>query len=273
LRPLRRRYGYFLQRALLVGGPREEYGVVRFDHLLHWVPHLDAAVRDYQALGFTVQPGGQHPQFGTHNAAWRLDTRYIELIAVRDEAAARTGLGPDWPHIAATLLAGGGAGAFAVLVADVAATVADLRSRGVAVDDPQVGLVRRADGTVGVWQSASLRHGPRWAPFFINYGRPIDDWAARFRGQGFPKDPWSLHGVTVEVTDPPASASWLGDIVGLDAVRIGQDVTEVRLPGGAISFARGPADRITDVVLTGRGAPKGSVAGLRYLVTGCGQAS
>ncbi len=62
-----------------------EYGVVKFDHLVHWVPDLDVAVRDYQALGFTVQRGGQHPQFGTHNAAWRLDTRYAELIAVRDE--------------------------------------------------------------------------------------------------------------------------------------------------------------------------------------------
>src|SRR5215468_3723948 len=61
-------------------------------------------IRDYQVLGFTVQPGGQHPQFGTHNAAWRLDTRYIELIAVRDEAVARAG--PDWPEIDATLRAG-----------------------------------------------------------------------------------------------------------------------------------------------------------------------
>jgi len=75
----------------------------------------------------------------------------------------------------------------------------------------------------------------------------------------------------VEVPDPPASAGWLGNVFGLDVVRIGQDAAEVRLPGGAISFARGPADRITAVVLTGPGAPKGSVAGLHYLVTGSGQ--
>jgi catechol 2,3-dioxygenase-like lactoylglutathione lyase family enzyme len=245
---------------------------VQFDHLMHWVPDLDAAVRDYRALGFSVQPGGQHPQFGTHNAAWRLDSRYIELIAVRDEAAARIRFGPDWPELAATLRSGG-AGAFGVLVADVAATVADLRSRGIPVGDPQAGSIRRADGSTGVWQSAGLRHGPRWAPFFINYGLPIDDWAARFREQGYPKDPWSLQSVRAEVPDPAASASWLGDIVGLDAIRIAQDVAEVRLPGCAITFARGPADRITAVVLTGRGAPKGPVAGLHYLVTNPGQAS
>ena len=30
-----------------------------------------------------------------------------------------------------------------------------------------------------------------WAPLFINYGLPIDDWAARSRKQGFPKDSWA----------------------------------------------------------------------------------
>ena len=104
-----------------------EYGVVRFDHLVHGVPDLGADMRDYQALGFTVQPAGQHPQFGRHNAGWRLDTRYIELIAVRDEAAARAGMRPDWPQIDATLDAGGDVVGFGVLVADVTATVANLR--------------------------------------------------------------------------------------------------------------------------------------------------
>jgi hypothetical protein len=180
------------------------------------------------------------------------------------------GLGPGWPEIAATLRSGGGVGAFGILVADVAATVADLCSRGVPVDDPQAGSVRRADGSTGVWQSAMLQHGPRWAPFFINYGLPIDQWTARFREQGFPKDPWSLQSVRVEVPDPAASASWLADIVGLDVLPIAQDVAEVRLPGCAITFARGPADRITAVVLTGGCAPNRPVAGLHYLVTGCG---
>lgn len=141
------------------------------------------------------------------------------------------------------------------------------------MDDPQAGLIRRTDGSTGVWQSASLRQGPRWAPFFINYGRPVDEWTARFREQGYPKDPWSLQSVRVEVPDPLASASWLGDIFGLDAMRIAQDCAEVRLPGCAITFARGPADRITAVVLTGRGAPNGPVAGLQYLATGYGPAS
>ena len=74
--------------------------------------------------------------------------------------------------------------------------------------------------------------------------------------------------MTVEVPDPPPSASWLADVFGLDVVRTGPDVAEVPLPGCAITFAPGPADRITAVVFTGLGPPKGSVAGLRYLDSG-----
>jgi len=218
-------------------------------------------IRDYQVLGFTVQPGGQHPQFGTHNAAWRLDTRYIELIAVRDEAVARAG--PDWPEIDATLRAGGGVGGFGVLVADVRATVASLRSRGIRVGDPQAGSIRRADGSTSVWLGASLRDGPGWAPFFVNYGLPIGEWAARFREQGFRRIHGAPLGVTVEVPDLAASAGWLADVLGLEGLPIGQDAARVPLPGCAITFARGPPDRITAVTLTGPGAPTGSVAGLR----------
>jgi hypothetical protein len=143
-----------------------------------------------------------------------------------------------------------------------------LRSRGVSVGDPQAGSVQRTDGSTGVRQGAVLQDGPRWAPFFINFGLPIDDWFVRFREQGFPKDPWALQAVRVEVLDHLTSASWLADVFGLDVVHIGQDTAQVSLPGCAITFAPGPGDRITAVALTGPGAPKGSVAGLRYLDTG-----
>lgn len=118
------------------------------------------------------------------------------------------------------------------------ATVADLRSRGVPVGDPQAGSVQRTDGSTGVWQSASVRDRPRWAPFFISYGLPVDQWTARFKEQGFPKDPWALHGVVVEVPDPAASAGWLADVFGLDVVRIGQDAARFPCPAAQ---SRSPA--------------------------------
>ena len=77
-------------------------------------------------------------------------------------------------------------------------------------------------------------------------------------------DPWALHGMTVQVPDPAASASWLGNVFALDVVHIGQDAAEVRLrdhvrPRSCGSHRRGRPHRAR--------RPLGSVAGLRYLDT------
>jgi hypothetical protein len=42
--------------------------VPRLDHLVMLVGYLDRAVRDYEELGFTVTPGGEHADGLTHNA-------------------------------------------------------------------------------------------------------------------------------------------------------------------------------------------------------------
>jgi len=237
---------------------------MQFDHLMHWVPDLDAAMNDYRALGFTIQPGGEHPGVGTHNAAWRIDARYVELIAVHDEGVARAGFGPAWPAIDATLRAGGGALAFAVLVGDVAATVAQLRSRGVSVEDEQSGSIDQADGSTVTWALAFISEGPPWAPFFINYGAPRDELGASGE-QELPVGRWSLDRILVEVPDPVGSVTWLAGVLGLSVSQRGQDAVEVELPGCTIAFVRGSANRPTGVVLAGAHAPVGEVAGLRYL--------
>jgi len=55
--------------------------VQALDHVVIMVPDLDAAIRDYTELGFTVVAGGSHPT-GTHNALIAFaDGAYIELIA------------------------------------------------------------------------------------------------------------------------------------------------------------------------------------------------
>lgn len=237
---------------------------MHFDHLLHLVPDLEAATQAYQGLGFTIQPGGEHPGFGTRNAAWRIDAMYIELITVHDAGLARAALGPAWPTIEATLRAGGGGLGFGVLVSDVAATVTELRSRGVSVTDAQAGSLQRSDGSTKNWDLAFLPEGPPWAPFLINYRVPPEEWLARFRDQGFPIDPWSLDHLVVETSDPAASAGWLAGVLGLPVVQAGPGAVGVPLPGCTVRFARGSADRITQVVLAGADAPVGQVAGLYY---------
>jgi hypothetical protein len=184
---------------------------------------------------------------------------------VHDAGVARAGFGPAWPAIDATLRAGGGALAFAVLVGDVAATVARLRSRGVGVEDEQTGSVQQPNGSTVSWALAFLSEGPAWAPFFINYGASVDEWRTSFQGPGFPIDPWSLDRIVVEVSEPAADAGWLAGVLGLSVSEAGQDAVGVALPGCTITFVHGPANRPTGVVLTGVDAPVGEVAGLRFL--------
>lgn len=59
-----------------------------FDHAMISVRDLDEAVARYQALGFDVQFGGEHPGVGTHNAVISFGQKYIELLSVRDKSEA-----------------------------------------------------------------------------------------------------------------------------------------------------------------------------------------
>jgi catechol 2,3-dioxygenase-like lactoylglutathione lyase family enzyme len=56
------------------------------DHIVVVVKDLDQAAKDYEQLGFTVIPGGQHP-VGSHNVLISFrDGSYLEIIAFYREA-------------------------------------------------------------------------------------------------------------------------------------------------------------------------------------------
>jgi Glyoxalase-like domain len=139
-----------------------------------------------------------------------------------------------------------------------------VRTRGVSAEDAQTGSLQQPDGPAVGWALAFLSEGPAWAPFFINYGVPADEWSTRFQSPGYPTDPWSLDHIVLEASDPAGSANWLARVLGLPVSQLDQGAVGVSLPGCPISFAQGPANRITRVVLAGADAPAGVVAGVRY---------
>jgi hypothetical protein len=58
-----------------------------FDHIVHAVHDLDAAVEVYRGLGFQVGGRNRHPpDWGTQNHVVQLPGTYIELLAVADES-------------------------------------------------------------------------------------------------------------------------------------------------------------------------------------------
>lgn len=125
--------------------------MLQLDHVVIHVKNLDAAIADYAALGFNVQPGGTHADGATHNALVVFaDGSYIELIAF---------LKPDSPHRWGGWARRGYEGLidFALLPSSVGAVVAAARGRGLDYDGPVDGGRLRPDGERLVWQIGTPR--------------------------------------------------------------------------------------------------------------------
>ncbi|PWC12597.1 VOC family protein [Brenneria corticis] len=55
-----------------------------WDHVVHYVNHLDEAIARFNENGLVAFPGGSHPGWGTHNALSYFGLTYIEFLGIRD---------------------------------------------------------------------------------------------------------------------------------------------------------------------------------------------
>jgi catechol 2,3-dioxygenase-like lactoylglutathione lyase family enzyme len=134
------------------------------DHLVILVRDLAQAVGDYEALGFTVMPGGTHADGLTHNALISFaDGTYLELIAFVDPADPRDN-GWGWRQF---LAAGGGLIDYCVASDDLEADVVAFRAAGFSMSGPTLGGRRRPDGAELGWLSARFWQAGRELPFLI----------------------------------------------------------------------------------------------------------
>jgi hypothetical protein len=117
------------------------------DHIVILVEELEATMRDYESIGFTVTPGGEHADGASHNALVGFaDGSYLELIAFRREAPAHRW----WRHTAA----GEGLIDFALLPGPIEEVVAAAAARGLQLNGPIAGGRERPDGVRLQWQTA-----------------------------------------------------------------------------------------------------------------------
>lgn len=127
--------------------------ITGIDHVVVLVANLDEAMAAWRARGFAVERGGEHPGWGTENALIPLrDGTYLELLAVQDPAlAARHRL---WRAPDGGMRAPGEYGGFALASDELAADVAAMRARSLAIGDVLDGGRRRPDGQEVRWRLA-----------------------------------------------------------------------------------------------------------------------
>src|SRR5689334_10845523 len=122
--------------------------ISRVDHIVILVKELEAAVRDYTELGFTVVPGGEHTGGASHNALVAFaDGSYLELIAFKRGAPEHR-----WWRFAAL---GEGIIDFALLPDNIEEDIAAIHRRGLPFLGPEPGGRLRPDGQKLRWQIGS----------------------------------------------------------------------------------------------------------------------
>lgn len=222
------------------------------------VPDVAAVAASYSAIGLPAHVN--EPFEGFQNGGWRLDERYVEILAVHDpERFSRSPFGSAWgcvEQLANELLGvGGGAITFAIDVADVTATAARLRADGHQLIEAPVAF----DHTPISFTEVFVTDGPRWAPFFITYDPPRSELIAQ-HPDVIQRGDFDLDAIVIETPDPQAAAAWLAAVIGTTPV----DATVVPLAGGDVRFRAGDADAIVEVAVTGPTPLDETVAGLRY---------
>lgn len=175
------------------------------DHIVILVSDLQDAARDYEALGFTVTPGGEHADGASHNVLVSFaDGSYLELIAFRREAPAHHW----WRHAQA----GEGLIDFALLPGAIEADIAAAKARGLALSGPHAGGRERPDGVRLEWQTA-FADAPE-LPFLCGDVTPrllrVPHGAAWQHHNGVT----GIYRVIVAVRDLDASAARYGALLG-----------------------------------------------------------
>ncbi|WP_066902992.1 VOC family protein [Millisia brevis] len=232
-----------------------------FDHLLHWVRDVPAAVAEYRAAGL---PAHSNPVVdGFQNGGWRLDARYIEILSVTDHGdlhRSRYERRVELLTPAIDALRGGnGAITFAINVTDARSTAKRLRDLGYEVAEFDVDLFEHGVSFVEVF--AGCDRYP-WMPFFITYDPPREQIHGDIAPGTVERGPYDLAALQITSIDPPKACAELSTVLGIDPV----DAT-IPLPGGTIEFVSGDREAITAVSLTGAHAGA-DIHGLSFRATG-----
>ena len=183
------------------------------DHILIAVQELSIASKSWESLGFKVTPEGNHPGRGTHNRLIVFRHEYLELIAINDDST------PLFrPSMRSFLKSREGLFMFAIGTDDIDGAIADLRSRGVEVEELVAGARNAGESPGYTWKSANLYANlPGTECFLIEHDQTIKE---RYT---LPQNPTvhdngisGLKGLTLAVNDADKAAYQWKSVFGLE---------------------------------------------------------
>jgi len=196
------------------------------DHIVVVVPELEAAIKSYGELGFTVIRGGKH-NIGTHNALIAFaDGAYIELIAFLTPVA-----GHPWYD---AMSKSGGIVDFCAQTDNLAAEVVTFRRAGINLNDPNSMTRDRPDGYRLSWV-LSIPNPPfnGSVPFLIKDETPRDERVPRERSHR--NGVTGLANLVLAVPDAGKVTAWYRIITG----SAGASVEHIDLDAAGTRFMLG----------------------------------
>jgi hypothetical protein len=197
------------------------------DHLVLVVKDLDRAAKDYEQLGFTVVPGGQHP-VGSHNALISFqDGSYLEIIAFYRDAVDHRWWEP--------LTRGERLVDFCFQTDDLTGDTKKLRDAGVAINNPVPWSRKRPDGYELKWLLALATGSHRGvAPFLIEDVTPRSE---RIPQQWHHKNGITgIESITVAVGEISQIEKWYSALLGAP----GKPISKPALGADGLRFKAGP---------------------------------
>jgi catechol 2,3-dioxygenase-like lactoylglutathione lyase family enzyme len=189
--------------------------LTRIDHVMICVPDVQTGIETYRKIGFDVHYGGVHPGRGTENAIAFFEDDYLELLGIRGGEQAQAGAA-----LVDFIARGGGLRYLALQSDDLAADVAAMRRRGVAVDDPTEGGRRTPAGQELRWRAARLGADNALPIFFIQHLTPLAERRPPVPRPGeHPNGALRLERAYIAVPDVAKAAQTYARVLGVPAPR------------------------------------------------------
>ncbi len=145
--------------------------MVKFDHIIHYVNRLEEVER---TPVLPIHSGGRHERFGTVNLLSYFDYRYVEYLAIEDEAVFTQHLKDGNESFAGTIDSLNyeeGFIRYALSTDDIEGLDERFRAHGFSVEGP-VEMERTTNGETISWKLLYVQHDKEIFPFFIQWNEP-----------------------------------------------------------------------------------------------------